>query len=259
MDLNSKKTLLILFPVIFLVGIFLFVDGLPSLKNAIFYKQNLKFSNTQKWDSEIYSMMRDDVFFVGDPFGEKNEFPPPPKNLSAENKKELEELINLQKERTLENEKEILLEVYITTMRMGPYFYSDFTESSKIFTKQLFDLFIPEFLSILVRHKEHFDRVRPSFLDTSIRPSVGIPGHPAYPSGHASQSFLVASIASELDPQNREKYFESAFRIAKNREIAGVHYKSDSEAGQFLAEEYLKLLFKNERFLSVLELAKSEW
>jgi len=259
MNLNNKKFVSILFLFVFLVGSFLFIDGLPSLKNKIFYKKNLRFSNTQYWDKEIYSLIRSDVYFVGDPFGQGNDFPPPPENFSPENKKEIEELKRLQIERSLEKEKEILLEVYTPTMKIGPHFYTDFAESNKFFTRKLFDLFLPEFYSLLISYKERFDRVRPSFLDPDIKPSVGIPGHPSYPSGHASHTFLIATIASELDPENKESYFESAFRIGRNREIAGVHYKSDSDAGRLLAEEYLKLLFKDERFLKALELAKEEW
>lgn len=34
--------------------------------------------------------------------------------------------------------------------------------------------------------KYHYDRVRPNYLDTTLEPSISVPGHPAsYPSGHA--------------------------------------------------------------------------
>ncbi len=259
MDFIKKILFVSLFLIVLLTGLFVFFDGLPAFKKIIFYKNDLRFSNTQKWDSEIYSMIKDGTFFVGDPFVDGKEFPPPPENLSLQTKREIEELKNLAMKIDEDKEKEIFLEINTTTMKMGPYFYSDFTESRKPYTKALFDLFMPEFFSILIKYKEKFDRVRPSFLDKDIVPSVGVPGHPSYPSGHASQTFLVAKMASELDPKNKEAYIQSAFRIGKNREIAGVHYESDSIAGRLLAEEYLKLLFEDERFLSALELAKQEW
>ena len=60
-----------------------------------------------------------------------------------------------------------------------------------------------------------------------------------------------------------------AGRIARNREIAGLHYKSDSDAGVFLAGEIFKILSdetrmphesrKPSRFKAAMDKARLEW
>lgn len=54
-----------------------------------------------------------------------------------------------------------------------------------------------------------------------------------------------------------------AWRVAVNREWAGVHYRSDSVAGRKLAKDLHTLLFKQmdgcSRFKKTLELARKEW
>ena len=66
-------------------------------------------------------------------------------------------------------------------------------------------------------------------------------------------------MLSELDPKNRAVYLQAAKRIARNREIAGLHYPSDSKAGVILAGQLFKKLMKNPDFAERLKIAKTEW
>jgi membrane-associated phospholipid phosphatase len=81
--------------------------------------------------------------------------------------------------------------------------------------------------------KSHFDRVRPSFLDSNIKPSISVPSHPAYPSGHSTQATTMALAVSCVDPMNRDFYLSNL--VGWRRELAGVHYPSDTAAGKKLA------------------------
>ena len=45
----------------------------------------------------------------------------------------------------------------------------------------------------------------------------------------------MAYLAAELDPEHTDAYFASALAIAQNREVAGLHYLSDTAAGKLLA------------------------
>ena len=82
--------------------------------------------------------------------------------------------------------------------------------------------------------KYHYDRVRPNYLDTTLEPSISVPGHPAYPSGHATQAAAIALVLGCVDPDNKAEYILN--RVGYNRELGGVHYPSDSVAGEKLAE-----------------------
>lgn len=85
--------------------------------------------------------------------------------------------------------------------------------------------------------KNEFLRPRPSQLETSLRPSIDVPPHPSYPSGHATQAHLVARALSTIsgNPELGEELSRVAEDVAINREFAGVHYVSDSDAGRKLA------------------------
>jgi hypothetical protein len=59
------------------------------------------------------------------------------------------------------------------------------------------------------------------------------------------------TLADELDRITQ--------RIAENREWAGVHFKSDSEAGKLLAVGAWALMERNGNFEKLIEAAKREW
>ena len=92
-------------------------------------------------------------------------------------------------------------------------------------------------------YKDRFNRPRPMRLDPSIFSPIDPPGHPSYPSGHAIQSFLIAHCLEEVVPVplgmglggGQNPFWILAERIAKLREVLGVHYPSDTIAGQRVA------------------------
>jgi membrane-associated phospholipid phosphatase len=85
--------------------------------------------------------------------------------------------------------------------------------------------------------KERYSRPRPSQLCPALLPPIEIPGHASFPSGHSTQAHLMAlcmnDVLNTLPPQNTmvEDLWTLADCIARNREIAGLHYPSDSAAG----------------------------
>ncbi|HEY7581272.1 MAG TPA: phosphatase PAP2 family protein [Acetobacteraceae bacterium] len=106
--------------------------------------------------------------------------------------------------------------------------------------------------------KGFYRRMRPSQLLPALMPPISVPGHASFPSGHATQSWLVslsmqqalpgfvldssthlpgtpaaASLCAALAPG----LTQLALRIARNREIAGLHYPTDSVGGRTLANQ----------------------
>ncbi len=110
----------------------------------------------------------------------------------------------------------------------------------------------------VVKYKKRFSRPRPNQLEKSLNLVVPNPGHAAYPSGHATQSMLMALILSELDPAHQEQYHAYAKAMAKRREIAGVHYPTDSSAGQKLAVQIFTALKTIEEFSKEMALVKQQ-
>jgi hypothetical protein len=94
-------------------------------------------------------------------------------------------------------------------------------------------------------YKGTFNRPRPSQLCPALAPPIAVPGHASFPSGHATQSMLMALCLIDVlpvvpTPNTAGNVWEEdlkvlAHRIARNREIADLHYPSDSHTGRQLA------------------------
>lgn len=105
-------------------------------------------------------------------------------------------------------------------------------------------------LGVAMHYKGRFLRPRPSRLFPQLLPPIEVPGHAAFPSGHATQSMLIALCLAKVMPDavklplitlpdsSKVPYgpvFRLAERIGRNREVLGLHYPSDSKAGRALA------------------------
>ena len=78
-----------------------------------------------------------------------------------------------------------------------------------------------------------------------INPLIDVPAHYAYPSGHSTQAHLIAHTLTEVlgdSEAHVAEFFDTAQRIAENREYAGVHYESDSEIGATIAQAVFPML-----------------
>jgi acid phosphatase (class A) len=107
--------------------------------------------------------------------------------------------------------------------------------------------------------KFKYMRSRPAQMWTSLAPQVITPGHPSYPSGHALQAFLIAECVKLAAPATTPLCDMLAQNIAKNREIAGVHFPSDTAASQRSVPNVRNLLMRNSLFIKVLNEAADEW
>ena len=66
---------------------------------------------------------------------------------------------------------------------------------------------------------------------------------PSYPSGHATQGYLLGMIYSERYPEYRKEFMKLGEDIAESRIIGKAHFPSDKKAGIELAEK----LFQNRK------------
>jgi hypothetical protein len=108
-------------------------------------------------------------------------------------------------------------------------------------------------------YKNRFNRQRPNIVQPLIRPFIAVPNHAAYPSNHAYQSFAIAEIFARIVPEHPGIYglFFRAQRIAENREWAGLHYPSDTQAGRDLAKQTVAYLA--EALDEMMHRAQLEW
>jgi hypothetical protein len=115
---------------------------------------------------------------------------------------------------------------------------------------------------VVMNLKYRFKRPRPSQLSPALMPPIAVPGHASYPSGHATQAYLLSGLMEHIMPSvvvspvgvnplaaatvpattAASLLTRLAERVARNREVLGVHYRSDSEAGKNLAGQILTIL-----------------
>jgi len=108
-------------------------------------------------------------------------------------------------------------------------------------TYQLVQTMVLVAFTLAMYFKEAYRRKRPSVVDPTLNPVIKVPTFWAFPSGHSTQVHLIkkALTGSGLNLSTSlltGGIQELADEVAINREFAGVHYYSDTLAGEVLAD-----------------------
>jgi acid phosphatase (class A) len=186
--------------------------------------------------------------------------PPPPRPESAAAVWESEQLLALQADRAQDQIDEIVHQDTNKPFdRFGAIVGATAVTHPRTFA--LMQAMIPVGLATSMIHKARFNRARPTQVIPGLTSVLTpVPGHPSYPSGHAQQAHMVAAAiieAASPPPAERQALLDFAWAIAGNREIAGVHFRSDSIAGRDLAAALRPHVF--EVYADLLEEARAEW
>lgn len=116
--------------------------------------------------------------------------------------------------------------------------------------------------------KDRHNRARPSRLDPRLMPPIDPPGHASYPSGHSTQAHLIARFLEEVMPLaikpttgGREDgpLYLMAQRIGRNREVLGLHFRSDTDAGEKLAGSIHAAMLQCGKVVALKAAAQLEW
>ena len=81
----------------------------------------------------------------------------------------------------------------------------------------------------------------------------------SYPSGHASGSWLMAMVLSEINPDAQEDMLKRAYQYGQGRVITGYHWQSDVDDGRVLASGVYACLHTSSAFQSQMIRAKDEF
>ena len=184
---------------------------------------------------------------------------PPPSDDSEITRSEIEHLKQLTEKRTSED---IIL---ITKEHLDPYkrFFEvldieqqDHPQLEKLIRYLATESYLP---TLYFKHK--FSRTRPYQIDSDLEIVIDGPPHASYPSGHATQAYLIALVLSETFPQNdrrTKQLMDLGRRIGTRREVAGVHYPSDTQAGFELAKQLKRWIQEKPKFKRLLAAVRSE-
>lgn len=200
---------------------------------------------------------------------------PPPANSSEQTRAELDYLLQLQQRRGEEDIRASLYYAgiyYRTALQVsdkdyprmrrnlfhigrsiGPWFNAD----SLPLTAQLAANVWKDAEYYIWKYKNYFVRIRPYKLEPRLE-NLEETNWAAYPSGHATNSYVNAFLFSQLLPEFTSFFMKDAYDMAYSREIIGVHYPSDSESGRLLAFQLVKKMLADETFKKDLEAARAE-
>jgi acid phosphatase (class A) len=202
----------------------------------------------------------------------------PPANSSAQTRAELDYLLALQESRTDDEQKwaDHLAGVYyhpLVTNPADPRFTPNrdnlffvgrglgpwYSRGSMPKTSELLARVSHDAMIQMVELKLKYARPRPHHLEPRLRATDAKIPHGSYPSGHSFLSYVNAEVLSRFAPHRQNDLMRSALDMAWSRELLGVHYPSDSEAGRLFAKDFLRLLFENTAFRQAFDEARQEW
>ncbi|MFG6412940.1 hypothetical protein ACG02S_03395 [Roseateles sp. DC23W] len=115
----------------------------------------------------------------------------------------------------------------------------------------------------LFQLKQKFNRARPIHIPGAQIGSTVIPtpGHPAYPGGHAAQGQMALLLMRDgvgVKPGLMGGIQSAADRVTDNRVVAGIHFPSDSLAGQRVADQFVPMLLASGPFRQLCDNARTE-
>ena len=206
---------------------------------------------------------------------EKFFIPDPPANSSPQTRAELDYLLQLQSQRSEEDERASAYYAgiyYKTAIKPTDNDYAKFRRNLFHIGRSIGTWFNADSLPLTAglvasawkdaeyyiwKYKNYFLRIRPYKLDARLN-NLEETNWAAYPSGHATNSYVNAYLYSALLPEFSSFFIKDAYDMAHSREIIGVHYPSDSESGRLLAYQLVQRLLANKEFKKDFEVAKAE-
>ncbi len=221
--------------------------------------EKLTFSNTMRLGDQFRAFLDDPARVIG--ANEKRiGLPDFPANSSLRTEKELALLHEYVALRTPERVAQILAEREADGIKVGPEMITTYMADARYAkTGEAIGQLLDEINPVVMRIKNRYDRVRAHKLDPTLTTVIDVPEHGAYPSGHSTQAHSIAFLLTAIAPERKAEFESDALRVAVNREIAGVHYPSDSAAGRLLARQIVDLMLQNPEYARLVESAKGEW
>lgn len=110
--------------------------------------------------------------------------------------------------------------------------------------------------------KDRYQRVRPfvAMKQATCDPAgeARLLKDGSYPSGHAALGWAWGLVLTEVAPDKADALLARAYAYGESREVCGVHWHSDVEAGRLMASAAVARLHANPLFKAQMALAQSE-
>jgi acid phosphatase (class A) len=184
--------------------------------------------------------------------------PPPPALQSQEQKRDLDELLAIQKTRTPAQEQRALADATSGTFGFADVLGPKFTAAAVPKLALLMDKVRGDGAAVENAGKDNWKRPRPFETNKDIRAVGDLPKGSSYPSGSSTVGYLTAIVLANMVPEKTAALFARGREAGYNRLVLGVHYPTDVEAGRLLATAIATALFQNSTFHEDFAAAKAE-
>lgn len=183
---------------------------------------------------------------------------PPPAVGSPAQLREMAALLALQKTRTPTEiafaQADAKRSVFVFADVIGERFTPENCPTTAAFFKEV----AQTAAAIVNPAKDHWNRPRPYATNAALDPCLRKPHGPSYPSAHATFATVTAIVLANMFPEKAAAIHARAAQYRFNREIGGVHYPSDVEAGYISGTVIAAFLLDNPAFKIAFDQAKAE-
>ena len=182
---------------------------------------------------------------------------PPPLPDSAEQNADLNEVRAVRHDVSPEDaaaaENEHKFNIFNFTPAIGDFFQpGKFPKTEGFFRKVQKDA-----ADVVDQAKDYYRRPRPYVIDPSLA-NGKLETSFSYPSGHSTESMVLALVLSEVFPDKKDALIAHARQIGWHRVQIGRHYPTDIYAGRVLAQAIVREMDKNPDFQKDLAEARAE-
>ncbi len=178
---------------------------------------------------------------------------PPPCDTCAETKAEVEELQGLQRDRSDAQSKHALADYEISVARFIDGADIKFDAAALAKCQPIFDKLGQMTKEAATHAKNAFCRTRPFALpDSGLKPLDAGKLSPSYPSAHTTFGTALGTVLAQMVPEKRDMFYARSADYGHSRMIAGVHDRSDVEAGKILGMEVAAEAFGSDKAFQTL-------
>jgi acid phosphatase (class A) len=144
-------------------------------------------------------------------------------------------------------------DIFNFTPAIGPFFVPGRFPKTEAFFHRL----QKDAENVTDQAKDFYRRPRPYVLDPSLA-SGKLEKSFSYPSGHSTESMVLALVLAEVFPNKHDGIVAEARNIGWHRVEIARHYPTDIYAGRVLAQAIVREMNKNSEFRQDLAAARAE-